>query len=1161
MWVNNPTFKTYLLAMKLSVILCFLGMMQVSASVYSQKPKISFSYKDQSVKEVLNDIEKNTEYRFFYNEDFIDLNRKVTMDGTDQNVEEVLTRVLGSSDADFKVLENNLIVIAPRELMQQKVVTGKITDSKTGTPIPGVNVVVKGTTTGTFTDSNGKYSITLPEKNATISFSFIGYEPQDIEASAGSVIDVALVEQSKLLDEVVVIGYGSRSKKDVTTSISTVSSKDITKSVNTSAEYSMMGRMAGVQVSGATGDPLARPSVRIRGINTFGVADPIYVIDGIPVTETGAGADAVADGRFGTLRGNINIMTLIDPNDIESISVLKDAAAAAVYGVRAANGVILITTKQGKKGDKPLLEFNARYGVQSVPHTYDMMNSEQLIKFKQDAYIANSTIGNDKTLWNELNPAAPNYIGNSTGAIDWQNAALKKNAQTQEYNLRLSGGTDKGTYSLSAGYASTDGMLLGKSMERYSLSTSITSQLNKWLKVGGNYRLAYLNGRDNTIEGFNLNNFAQMPPWQPIYDPNGYLGYASSVNVNSDGLTGTPGKWSSDPKSNALGGLATTDNTYGEFRNLGSVYMEIVPLKGLTIKGTLSGDYYKRNTEVFTDYDGWVFGYAGVQSPALIYPNSVGSLSDNITENFNLIKEFSVNYVKIIGEHHFDLLFNAMDQKYNFYSVLGTGYAMTTKDKGPRFVGNMEDKNTNLQTDVERNALQGYLGRLSYNYKSKYYLDLTIRRDGSSKFSPEHQWGTFPGMSAAWRISAESFMKDISWINDLKLRVGRGSLGNMEVRDLAWAYIVNPNPAYSWGYSTDGQGIYAAGAAITDMANPSLSWEKTTTNNFGIDFTLFKGLSGSFEYYYKLTDGIIQQVNLPPSLGYKNTPFVNLAQVSNKGIEIVLNYEGNFGDIRYSIGGNFTTVKNNVEKTYNHLRYFVPNVGYIEEGHTIGYERGYEFGGIYETQEEADQHEAAVIDNSRSQKVVAGDAWFQDINGAPSGDNKYETPGADGKLDSYDQKFLWNNIPPYYYGLNLGLSWKGIDFSALFNGVGKVYGHWDGLTGMGSRSNGTLVSALNAWTPENGSTWLPRNVFGDPNSNLRSSDRDKKNRSYIRLQDIQIGYTLPKSVYDFLGNAISNLRVYAGANNLLTITKWPGLNPDGADIMPFIINFGINARF
>ncbi len=1002
----------------------------------------------------------------------------------------------------------------------------------------------------------------MPKTSNFLIFSFIGYNSERIEINGQTSVDVKLIPDIKKLEEVVVIGYGSRAKKDITTSIATVSSKDIKKDVSTSAEFAMMGRMAGVSVSGATGDPLSRPTVRIRGVNTWGVADPLYVIDGIPITEIGAGADAMADGRFGTLRGNINIMTLIDPNDIESISVLKDAAAAAVYGVRAANGVVLITTKQGKKGDKPTIEFNARYGIQNIPKTYHTMSIDQLADFKEQAYLANTDFVNDKTKWNELNPASAIYIRNLQGGnTDWQRAALNKNAPSQEYNLRLSGGTEKSAYTMSGGYANSEGVLIGKTMNRYSFSSNVNSNVNKWLNIGGNYRLAYVDGKDNNVGGFDLNSFSQMPPWQPIYDPEGYLGYASSISVNSDGITGTPGRWSSDPKPNHFGQLATLDNTYGEFRNMGSVFAEIELIKGLKIKGSLSGDYYKRSTENFTDYNGWQFAYSGEQSPVLTYPNSVGSLDNTITENFNLVKEFSVNYNTVIGDHHIDLLFNAMDQRYIFHSYLMSGKSMTTMDKGPRFVGNMEDKNTNVQTDVMRNALQGYLGRLSYNYKSKYYFDFTIRRDGSSKFAKDKQWGVFPGIAAAWRISGESFLENVGWINDLKLRAGRGSLGNMEVRDLAWAYIVNPNPAYSWGSSSDGLGIYGAGAAITDMANPDLSWEKTTTSSVGIDFTFFKGLSGSIEYYYKLTDGIIQQINLPSSVGYKNTPFVNLAQVSNKGYEFTLNYDNTIGDLRYSIGGNLTTVKNTVEKTFNHSRYNVSNVGWVEEGKSIGYERGYVFGGIYQSQGDADKREAEVKDDSRSQKVVAGDAWFQDINGAASGDYKYETPGADGKLNNNDQKFLWNNIAPVYYGINLNMEWKGIDLSLLFNGVGGTYGNWDGLSGMGSRSNGTLTSALDAWTPENRSTWLPRNVYGDPNSNFRGSDRDKKSKSYLRMQSIQIGYTLPKRANKILGNAFSSLRVYTSANNLYTFTSWPGLNPDGADIMPYIFNFGINAKF
>jgi TonB-linked SusC/RagA family outer membrane protein len=1145
--------------MKLITVLLIISTLQISAIGLSQDAALKLDSKTGTLAELIQAIETQSDFRIFYKTDQVDVHRNLILASADGTVASVLQDALAGTDISYQVMDR-LIVLTTINSQQIKV-TGTVSDGSTNEPLPGVNILVEGTGQGVITDANGAYSIIVPSASSVLIFSYVGYNSEKVDVAGRGNIDILLAPDVQSLEEVVVIGYGTRLKKDVTTSISTVNSKDIAKTVNSTAEYSMMGRMAGVQVSGATGDPLTRPTVRIRGVNTWGVADPLYVIDGIAVTETGAGADALADGRFGTLRGNINIMTLIDPNDIESISVLKDASAAAIYGVRAANGVILITTKQGKKGDKPFLEFNARYGTQKIPKFYDVMSTPDLIKFKEDAYIANSSIGSDQTKWSELNPASPNYIGENPADINWQKAIINSYAPTQEYNLRLSGGTERSAYSISGGYANSEGVLLGKNLERYSVATNLRSEINNWLRVGLNYRLAYVKGKDNTIEGFNLMNMSQMPTWQPIYDPNGYLGYASSVSVNPDGITGTPGKWSSDSKSNARGQLATVDDTYGELRNMGTSYIEIEPIQGLKLKGTISVDYFNRSTENFTDYDGWQFNYGAEQSKVKVYPNSVGSLSNNIASNVNIIKEFSVNYVKSLGDHHFDLLFNAMDQQYRFRSSLATGYAMTTKDKGPRFIGNMEDGNTNVQTDVARNALQGYLGRFSYSFRSRYYLDVTVRRDGSSKFSKDNQWGTFPGFSAAWRISDESFMPEIKQINDIRLRVAWGTLGNMEVRDMAWAYIVNPNPAYSWGHSNDGMGIYGPGAAITDMANPDLSWEKTTTANLGLDFTLFSNkLNGSVEYYNKLTNGIIQQIGLPPSLGYKNTPYVNLAEVRNKGIEVVLNYQGNLGEIKYNLGANITTVKNIVEKTYKNLRY-TTTAGLVEEGYSIGYQRGYRFGGIYQTQEEADAREAAVADNSRGQNVVPGDAWFLDINGAPTGDYKYETPGADNKLDNYDQTFLWNTIAPYYYGIDLGLGYKGIDFSTLWTGVGGVYGQWDGLTGMGSRSNGTLESAKNSWTPGNHSSWLPRNVFGDPNNNLRSSDRNKKSRSYLRLQSIQVGYTLPKQAYKVLGNAVSNVRVYASANNILTITPWPGLNPDGADEMPYIINFGLSARF
>ena len=521
---KNPAFKTYLLAMKLSVILCFLGMMQVSASVYSQNTRISFRYQDMSIKEVLNDIEKNTDIRFFYNEDFIDLSRKVTMDGTNKNVEEVLTDLLVASNADYKVLENNLIVIAPRNLMQQKVVTGKITDSKTGAPVPGVNVVVKGTTIGTYTDANGKYSISLPQTNATITFSFIGYVIQEIPVSAGSVLDVKLTEESKLLDEVVVIGYGQRAKKDVTTAISTVEAGDIVKAnTGQSAELAMQGKMTGVLVESGGGNPNSRPSIQIRGLGTWGVSQPLYVIDGIPIYEFGYGADGSTSSgydanyvaRIGTLRGTQNIMSTINPSDIESISVLKDASAAAIYGVRASNGVILITTKKGS--GKAKVNFSSKFGFQKIPERYKMLGVQDYVNLETEGYANNPLL----TLKPYLDPSSSDYLGNLP-AQDWASPMYTKNSRTQDYNLSVSGGNDNSNYFVAVGHYKNDGIYINNNLQRYTVTSNVNSKISNYFKVGVNYRFVYQKADDNTPNSIGYT--VGTPPWQPIHGngPNGY---------------------------------------------------------------------------------------------------------------------------------------------------------------------------------------------------------------------------------------------------------------------------------------------------------------------------------------------------------------------------------------------------------------------------------------------------------------------------------------------------------------------------------------------------------------------------------------------------------------------------------------------------------------
>jgi TonB-dependent starch-binding outer membrane protein SusC len=1169
---NNPALKTYLRAMKLSVILCFLGMLQVSASVFSQSPKISFSYKDQTIKEVLNNIEKNTEFRFFYNEDFIDINRKVSMEGADQSVEDVLTTLLESSNADFKVLENNLVVIAPKEIIQQKDVTGKITDSKTGAPLPGVTVLVKGTTMGTLTDSNGKYSIVLPETKATISFSFVGYLRQEISASGGSVLDVALVEESRLLDEVVVIGYGQRAKKDVTTAIATVEAGDIVKTnTGQSAELAMQGKMTGVLVESGGGNPNSRPSIQIRGIGTWGVSQPLYVIDGVPIYEFGYGADGNTNsgydanyvGRIGTIRGTQNIMSTINPSDIESISVLKDASAAAVYGVRASNGVILITTKKGS--GKAKVAFSAKFGMQKIPGRYKMLGVNDYVALETEGYANNPLL----SLKPYLNPSDPSYLGNMP-TEDWAAPMYTKNSMTKDYNLSVSGGNENSNYFVAVGNYKNDGIYINNNLERYTVTSNVNSKISSFFKVGVNYRFVYQKADDNTPNSIGYT--VGTPPWQPIHG-DGPNGYAPAIDTTYT-YTGTGDwPWQMDVKKlygdqthvNVYGIGSTQDNYNTSFRNLGSAFIEAEPLKGLRIKGSVSLDWYMQKNFNYAFYEQAIFSIT--PSDPLQYGdhNSLGSVSERNSWNQNLVKDFSVNYIRSFGKHSFDILFNAEAQNNNF-EVAG----LSTEQLNSRIVDRISIKEaqrgfTSGSNEFHKSALIGYLGRLSYNFASKYYLDATIRRDGSYAFAPANRWGNFPAFSAAWRVSAEDFMKNIEWINDMKVRAGWGQLGNAEVRPYMYLSSVINYPHYSLGGTPengDPRGTYTWGVRLGDFANEKISWEKTATTNFAIDAVLFRSLTITAEYYDKTTNGLLQTTSLPPSIGLYANPVANIGKVKNSGFEFSVGYNGKMGDLTYNVNANITTVKNKVISMFNHDR-IGDNSGMIQEGYSMNYIWGYKVGGIFQSDAEAEAYTAKIRDiNATANTKKAGDMWFQNLYGNADQDNKYFNPVPDTTVNEYDQTYLGKTIPSFYYGIAINLGYKGFDLSANFTGVGDVqkYDYMrQQLTQMSGEINQS-TEVLKRWTPTNHSTTFPRAAEGDPGANNRFSDRFVENAGYFRFANLQVGYTLPFSREKM--KFAENIRFWVGGSNLFCITPWKGLDPENEDNpVPRSYLFGIEATF
>ena len=468
---------------------------------------------------------------------------------------------------------------------QNHSVTGTVKDNA-GEPIIGASIVVKGTTTGIMSDIDGKFTLNVPA-NATLEISYIGYKTLTLPVNNKTNFNITLEEDSQNIDEVVVIGYGTRSKRDVTTAISNVGSEVIGKSISMSAENAMQGTMSGVQVSGITGDPMSRPTIRIRGTNTWGVSDPLYVVDGIAVTEMGAGIEG-ENARISDVRGPLNIMTMIDPNDIESISVLKDASAAAIYGVRAANGVILITTKKGRK-DKPTVDFSARFGIQNITQELDWLTTPEYTKFVQGVYASNPELNIAEDNVGRFDPNDPRYLGNSP-TYDWQKAVRNRNAPTQDYSAKVSGGTDNTDYYASVGYNKTEGTLLVNDLQRYSGAIKINTKINNWIKTGINYRIVNASGRSI---GSSYMDVIRSAPWQPIYQAEGipgYNGYAYGVGgLQEDGTYLNQKLYGQGTRINVLGTANTNDTKYDSWRNMGSLYVELTPLKGLTLKGTISG--------------------------------------------------------------------------------------------------------------------------------------------------------------------------------------------------------------------------------------------------------------------------------------------------------------------------------------------------------------------------------------------------------------------------------------------------------------------------------------------------------------------------------------------------------------------------------------------
>lgn len=1037
-------------------------------------------------------------------------------------------------------------------------ITGTVVSAEDNQPIPGVSVLVKGTNSGTVTDLDGRYTIEA-EPGAVLRFSFIGYMAFEATVSTQSAsINVALQPDITQLSEVVIVGYGERERKDLTGAISQISSKEITKQVAMSPEMAMQGRMTGVFVGNPGSGPTARPQIRIRGVGTLGFNDPLYVIDGIPLYEGGASSTSPRDG---TLRGPINVFALINPNDIENISVLKDASATAIYGVRAANGVVLITTKRGKEG-RMQVDLTANYGIQNINQRYDVMNVQQYVDITQEAwrnrpgFVAPIP---DRFLFD---PTHPDYLGNSPQFTnDWIDNSLVKNAAIQDYNLSISGGNQFSNYSVGVGYSDQQDAVYSDRFKRYSFSVNSDHKVKPWLTLGETFRVIY---GDNQTAPARPNAFSSfVAPWQPFFDPNDPLGYArpgrnlgGAFRANGYG-TGSFGNF------RAISDLNRNERDL--IRNIGSVYAELKPFKGFRIRGTYSVDYMTNTVQTFSQDISDLYS----QTSGVINPNLGNPFGRRANENINLVGEVLVGYNTSIKKHNIDVILNVMDQRVKWNNTdqsIGQRSPVPNWDQR-RIEEGWDPGNKNNFFERTIAGLQGYMGRLSYNYDRKYYLDATVRRDGTSKFGPGYKWGTFPSVAGAWRISSEGFMKDISWLSDLKIRAGWGRIGNQEVRDFAFLSLVNINLKNAFGVNSNeapGNGVIGDAAALLNFPTPNLSWETVTTGNIGIDSEFLDGrLRFTAEYYNRLTDGILQEFPIPSLVGFIGNPVINLAQVTNRGFEFEGNLIERIGAVNVNLGFNFTTVRNRVERLYNDIPSGGTGSNRIQVGYPINSIFGYVTDGIFQTQAEVDAFRETTNDAGFMAFKGPGDVRFVDFAGAPaagSPPSQFQSQGADGVINQFDQTILGKTIPGHYYGVNMGADYKNFDISIFFRGTGDVQRiSTNGLLTIGGAGPNYLIDYVDRWTPENPSTTIPRAIQGDPSGNNRTSDRFVHNAGFLRLQNLQIGYTLTPELISKIGARTLRLSL-TGSNLFVIAPQFPDLDPENITT-PTVFTFGLNFGF
>lgn len=960
---------------------------------------------------------------------------------------------------------------------QTRPIRGKVTGGEGNDPIPGVSIVVKGTSLGTNTDADGNFALEVADENAVLVFSSIGFKPQEIAVKSRTIIDVVLEVDIQTLGEMVVIGYGTQDRRDVTGSVASVKPEKLKSMPIVTVSDALQGRVAGVQVL-TSGTPGTDATLIIRGLGSINGTAPLVVIDGFPTTS------------------GINT---INPNDVESIEVLKDASATAIYGSRAAHGVVIITTKKGSKNSAG---FNIDFftGVQQPTNLTEMMDASQFAQLNNEMMIANGQ---------PVNPAYadPSSLGEGT---DWLDAMVRTAPKTS-LSISYSGGNEKSGYHVSGNIVNHKGIIINNDYKRYSLQFNGDHQVFERLKIG---HTLTLNHDIKTSGNYNVRDAMAMVPVQPVYKEDG---------TYSDPL-GNP-LWYGG-MNNPVGQAMVPENTTKGYNLIGSIYAEIEIIKGLTFRSNAG---IQTN---FWDTKNWNPKYDWHPTPQTLSYLSVGS-----NKNINGLWDNTITYKKNFNEKHDLTLLGGVSAQQNTYSnvfAVRQGYASPlTKEINAGSRENLDNGGTTNEW-----ALLSFFGRVNYSFDDRYLLTATIRRDGSSRFGSENRFGTFPSFSAAWRISNEKFFEGnpLSFINDLKLRGGYGETGSQDIGLYQYASSLSTGQ-----YNFNGQLVGTVYPLA--MANPAIQWESMKQSNIGLDMSMFHSrLNLTIDAFVKNTDNMLVSAAIPISTGYNPSfrPPVNAGTMQNRGIEVTLesrNMQGAEGAFTWTTDFNFTFLQNKIVS----LNDTVPistggiglnyNVARLQNGHAINSFFGHVTNGLFQTQEQVDAYAVQTPGADIYNRTSAGDIRFSDLNN-------------DGVINDDDRTFIGNPNPKFIFALNNTFTFKNFDLNIFIQGeydkdIFNANLIWQ--ESMGTVQNQT-TRMNDRWVGEGTSTTVPRAVFGDPNKNARPSSRFVEDGSYVRIKNVALGYTVPASIASRV--ALTRARIYVSAQNLFTFTNYSGNDPE-----------------